>query len=50
VNSIAELNNCLDKKDFQSKLNRLSAKELDKVETHVADRIIDNYEQEKKEI
>ena len=47
VNAIPDLNNCLDQKYIQKKLNKMREFELDQIETELADKIIEEYEQEK---
>lgn len=48
VNSLSDLNNCLDHRYLQKKLNKIRSDELDVIEADLAEKIIGEYESEKK--
>ncbi|CDW91381.1 iq calmodulin-binding motif family protein [Stylonychia lemnae] len=50
VNSIPALNNCIDRNYIQKKLSLLSQDQIDQIETDLAEKIITEYEDEKKVI
>lgn len=50
LSSLQSLNNCVDKRDFQRQVDSMDKEELHRLETELADKIIQEYEVQKKEI